>query len=142
MGSCGSCWSFSTTGVLEGMLAKKTGRMVPMSEQNLMDCSTQNSGCNGGVVQYAVNSNGPVSVCINASSSGFQFYKSGVFNDPYCSSQINHAVLAVGYGSESGGDYWLVKNSWGTSWGDNGYVKMSRNRSNQCGIANQACYPY
>merc|ERR1712131_480387 len=111
-GSCGSCWSFSTTGVLEGMLAKKTGRMVPMSEQNLMDCSTQNSGCNGGVVQYAVNSNGPVSVCINASSSGFQFYKSGVFNDPYCSSQINHAVLAVGYGSESGGDYWLVKNSW------------------------------
>merc|ERR1712136_61652 len=53
----------------------------------------------------AVSSNGPVSVCINASSSGFQFYKSGVFNDPYCSSQINHAVLAVGYGSESGGDY-------------------------------------
>merc|ERR1712235_35791 len=149
-GSCGSCWSFSTTGVLEGMLAKKTGRMVPMSEQNLMDCSTQNSGCNGGVVQYALNyvksnrgidteSSYPyegrqgscryssaysagvsVSGCMNASSSGFQFYKSGVFNDPYCSSQINHAVLAVGYGSESGGDYWLVKNSWGTSWGDNG----------------------
>jgi len=195
-GSCGSCWSFSTTGVLEGMLAKKTGQMVPMSEQNLMDCSTQNSGCNGGVVQYALNyvksnrgidtessypyegrqgscryssaysagvsvsgymsirrgdesnllsavsSNGPVSVCINASSSGFQFYASGVFNDPYCSSQINHAVLAVGYGSENGDDYWLVKNSWGTGWGDNGYIKMSRNRSNQCGIANQACYPY
>lgn len=65
----------------------------------------------------------------------------GVYNEPACSSvRINHAVLVVGYGT-SPSDYWLVKNSWGTRWGMDGYIKMSRNKNNQCGIVSYAVYP-
>ncbi|XP_062378391.1 procathepsin L-like [Sardina pilchardus] len=91
-------------------------------------------------LQEVVANVGPVSVAVDATN--FQNYQSGVFNDPSCSSsQINHAVLVVGYGTEGGQDYWLVKNSWSTSWGEQGYIKMSRNQGNQCGIASYASYP-
>lgn len=60
---------------------------------------------------------GPVTIALNAGSSTFQLYKSGVITSTACGTTINHAVTLVGYGSENGKDYWLIKNSWGTSWG-------------------------
>jgi cathepsin L len=84
---------------------------------------------------------GPVSVAIEADQSGFQLYKSGVFNG-VCGQNLDHGVLAVGYGKDtsSGLDYWKVKNSWGTSWGEAGYIRMVRNKD-ECGIANEPSYP-
>jgi cathepsin L len=80
----------------------------------------------------------PVSVAIEADQSGFQLYKSGVFCGT-CGTQLDHGVLAVGYGTDTTA-YWKVKNSWGTSWGESGYIRMCRN-SDKCGIANEPSYP-
>jgi len=196
-GQCGSCWSFSTTGSTESCNAIAGRKLVGLSEQNLMDCSTSqgNQGCDGGLMtqamdyiisnggldteasypytaedgtscQYKASNSGgtlrsytnvqsgseadlqkkvvsgPTSVAIDASHSSFQFYSSGVYYEPDCStSQLDHGVLAAGYGSDSGSDYWLVKNSWGADWGQNGYIWMTRNKKNNCGIATMATLP-
>jgi len=86
---------------------------------------------------------GPVSVAIEADQSGFQFYKSGVFSGT-CGTNLDHGVLAVGFGTAGGKAYWKVKNSWGSSWGDKGYIQLAKDissKSGQCGIAKQASYP-
>ncbi|KAF8383160.1 hypothetical protein PRIPAC_72302 [Pristionchus pacificus] len=195
-GQCGACWAFATTGSIEGQLAKSGKNLTSLSEQNLVDCSVQNLGCDGGntawamsyvksnggidkevsypykarqgscrysfsksggedkgyvslargdegALQEAVATIGPIAVAIDASHNSFAYYASGVYYEPSCSSTaLDHAILIVGYGSDPAyGDYWLIKNSWGTSWGDNGYGMMARNRGNNCGIATEAVYP-
>jgi cathepsin L len=88
------------------------------------------------VIQY-----GPIAVAIDASKNSFQLYAGGIYNEPSCSSsKLDHAVTLIGYGV-SPSDYWLVKNSWGTRWGEAGYIKMRRNANNQCGIATDAVVP-
>jgi cathepsin L len=85
---------------------------------------------------------GVISVAMDASHESFQFYSSGVYDEPDCSQEsLCHSLAVVGYGTLKGKDYYLCKNSWGTEWGDKGYVLMSRNKDNQCGIANVASYP-
>jgi len=82
---------------------------------------------------------GPVSVAIEADQLAFQFYSGGVISSG-CGQNLDHGVLAVGYGTESGVEYFLVKNSWGTSWGANGYVKIAATKDNVCGILSSASY--
>jgi len=83
---------------------------------------------------------GPVSVAIAASGSAFQFYKSGILDDPSCGTRLDHGVLAVGYVTSEAKPYWIIKNSWGTSWGESGYVRFVMGK-NQCGVALQPSYP-
>jgi cathepsin L len=99
---------------------------------------------NEGALETAV-AQGCVSVLIEASASSFQFYSSGVYSD-YCDSYTNHAVLAVGYGTSNGQNYWKIKNSWGTWWGSNGYILMCKTcgkngNDGQCGVNTGASYP-
>jgi cathepsin L len=81
----------------------------------------------------------PISIAIEADQSSFQNYKSGIFTGP-CGKNLDHGVLLVGYGTEGGTDYWRVKNSWGTSWGDSGFIRIKRG-SDLCGLADMASYP-
>lgn len=194
-GQCGSCWAFSSVGALEGQLKKKTGKLLNLSPQNLVDCVYENDGCGGGYMtnafQYvqqnrgidsedaypyvgqdescmynptgkaakcrgyreipagsekalkrAVARVGPVSVAIDASLTSFQFYSKGVYYDESCDgNNLNHALLAVGYGIHRGHKHWILKNSWGEDWGNKGYVLLARNKNNTCGIANLASFP-
>nr|AAR99518.1 cathepsin L protein [Fasciola hepatica] len=88
-----------------------------------------------------VGSEGPAAVAVDVESD-FMMYRSGIYQSQTCSPlSVNHAVLAVGYGTQGGTDYWIVKNSWGLSWGERGYIRMVRNRGNMCGIASLASLP-
>jgi len=94
-------------------------------------------------LQQAVATMGPISVAIDAGHPSFQNYKQGVYYESLCSStNIDHGVLVVGYGTDpTYGDYWLVKNSWGTGWGESGYIRMARNKNNNCGVATYPSVP-
>lgn len=193
-GQCGSCWSFSATGAIEGAWFIAKNNLVSLSEQELMDCSKPegNESCEGGLMDQAfefVKKSGictedsypyaavdhnkcsscssvatisgytdvaqsedalakavtmqPVAVAIEADQSAFQFYSSGVMTGK-CGTQLDHGVLAVGYGTLDGTEYWKVKNSWGTTWGMQGYILLQKGKSQtggQCGILMAASYP-
>jgi hypothetical protein len=82
----------------------------------------------------------PVSVAVEADTSVFQFYKSGVLDNAGCGTNLDHGITLTGYGTDGGKNYWNVKNSWGTSWGESGYIRMVRDKD-QCGISEMASYP-
>jgi len=187
-GTCGAAWAFSTVGNLEGLYAGHYGKVVDLSESVIIDCDTKDSGCRGGLMEYAFTwlkdygimtsadypysgtqgeckididkcvhmqitgfkkldgccdeeemkeflyETGPLSVALNANP--LQTYVSGIIDVPakQCpSSGINHCALLVGYGSEAGLDYWIVKNSWGKAWGEKGYFRIRRGNGT-CGI--------
>jgi C1A family cysteine protease len=188
-GQCGSCWSFSTTGALEGAHFVATGVLESLSEQQFVDCSHHNHGCNGGAMdlafQYAEKHNieteaeypytakshffgckadktkgnvevskyadvkknsssqlkaalnqGPVSIAIEADKPVFHQYTGGVITGSSCGTSLDHGVLAVGYGvDETAGPYYIVKNSWTTAWGEEGYVRIGiEDGAGVCGI--------
>jgi C1A family cysteine protease len=176
-GQCGSCWTFSATGAVEGFYYINQGKLLSFSEQQIVDCDTdEDEGCNGGwhylAIEYAGNNGlevetdypytardgkckydsskavktnkgyayvtanntnelktalaniGPVSVAIEADQSVFQFYSKGVISAG-CGADLDHAVLTVGYTKVGVLEAFIVKNSWGKSWGDQGYVYLS-----------------
>jgi cathepsin F/cysteine peptidase B len=189
-GRCGSCWSFSSTGNMEGQHFLATQNLVSLSEEMLVQCSSKdgNHGCQGGLMDNAfkwtianggiaaedtypytsgsgqtgtcdqskespiaakfssikdisqsedqmaafVGTSGPLSIAVDAAK-GWQTYKGGIMTT--CTGkQLDHGVLAVGFGSDNGQDYWIVKNSWNTNWGEEGYIRLARG-SNQCGLS-------
>lgn len=189
-GVCGACWIFSAIGMLEGYNFIKTGQLISLSEQNVVDCFSDET-CYGGYTWDAilhVKNNGisketdypyrkkhtrckkkvpkikidfkgfdfvnetendlksslakygPIGVSLYVSGN-WRLYKRGVWYEKNCSTLANHSVLLVGYGTENGEDYWLIKNSWGPLWGEDGYIKIARNKEeNYCGLTNEAMY--
>jgi len=85
---------------------------------------------------------GPAAIAIDASHVSFQLYRSGIYDEPSCSPEnLDHGVGCVGYGTENGIAYWIVRNSWGPEWGEEGYIRMVKDKNNQCGEASAAVIP-
>lgn len=196
---CGSCWSFGTSGTVEGAYFVKTGKLPILSQQQMIDCSWSygNNGCDGGedfraykyiidagglstqddyghymgidgkchdnetpkkvrisgfynvtsnsvdALKHAIRTYGPVTVAIDASRPTFTFYSHGVYYDDKCKNSadgLDHQVLVVGYAKLDGKLVWIVKNSWSTYWGNNGYIMMSA-ENNNCGVMDEPTVP-
>ena len=194
-GQCGSCWAFSSIGSIEGAYFLSSGKLVSLSESQLVDCSSSygNQGCNGGLfvpsfeyaevtpicseqdypyvavdgkckqctgvtkvdsyVEVSANSEialqqallkNPVSVAVVANGLVWQFYNSGIVSSGCPSTQIDHGVILTAYGTDNGQDFWKIKNSWGNLWGENGFIRLARNVTQEggmCGITSMASYP-
>merc|ERR1712028_188626 len=141
MGTCNTKEQTAADGVKVGVV---TG---------LTDVKTENCA-----QMMAAVAKGPVSVAIEADQTGFQHYSSGVFSGT-CGTSLDHGVLVVGYGTDGSSDYWKVKNSWGATWGDAGYIRMAKScaatgettgrqllggktgAAGECGILSQPSYP-
>lgn len=197
----GCCWAFSAVAAMEGVVKINTGKLISLSEQELVDCDIygDDHGCEGahkiydafkfviknggltternypyvgedrkcktaktahhtasikGYEQVPANNeaalmkvvaNQPVSVVVDGGDYTFQFYSGGVMTGSSCGTEQNHAITAVGYGTTSHGTkYWLMKNSWGTAWGEKGYIRMEKDITHKqgvCGLAMQPAYP-
>merc|ERR1719461_1428443 len=127
-----------TTGKEYECRYSKKKNIFPSGRQIEDDCVTV-SQKNEIHMMQAVNKYGPIKVSINAGNMGFRLYAGGVYSDDRCGQSTNHAVTVTGYGILDGVEYWMVKNSWGTGYGESGYIKMRRNYNNMCSIGT---YPY
>ncbi|XP_037480318.1 senescence-specific cysteine protease SAG39-like [Triticum dicoccoides] len=196
-GQCGCCWAFSAVAATEGIVKLKTGKLISLSEQELVDCDVhgQDQGCEGGLMDDAFKfiiknggltmessypytaadgkckagsnsaatitgfedvpannegalmkavANQPVSVAVDGGDMTFQFYSGGVMTGS-CGTDFDHGIAAIGYGKTSDGtSYWLMKNSWGTTWGENGYLRIEKDiadKKGMCGLAMEPSYP-
>jgi len=189
---CGSCWAFSATETIESVWARAGHPLAQLSPQQIVDCDTTDSGCNGGwpynayqyiisaggqdsavsypyvgydqtcefkiggvvakltgwnyvtqsqnenVIQQYVYQNSPVSVCVDAST--WQFYTGGVVTAASCGVNIDHCVQVTGWGVQGGVTAWNVRNSWGTGWGNNGYLWVQFGQD-ACAIAQVVTVP-
>ena len=198
-GMCGSCWAFSSTGSMEGINFINSGKLISLSEEQLVNCDKTDHGCGGGLMdnafKYVINNGGidteadfpyhafalwrtcpadkegnhavtitdytdvptknkdallqalsaqPVSIAIEADHFVFQNYRGGIITEDTCGDTLDHGVLAVGFDTTTDTPYWIVKNSWGASWGESGYVRLAINvtdTSGQCGILEHPVYP-
>jgi C1A family cysteine protease len=128
-----------------GECDKTEGQAVSgATPKSYTDVKTTGIHVDGDAAMMSALNQQPVAIAIEADQAAFQLYKSGVFTAE-CGDSLDHGVLAVGYGTEDGEDYYLVKNSWGSSWGDAGYIKLGRGSaygsSGQCGMLSEPSYP-